>query len=304
MKASGCWSVCRAVALAVSVMLANGSAIAQDRGAVALEQMVDGLGVSGRVLVIAAHPDDEDTNLIAWLARGRHVETAYLSLTRGDGGQNLIGNELGEALGVIRTEELLAARRVDGGQQFFSRAFDFGFSKNAEETFDHWPHEMILGDVVRVVRQFRPHVMVAVFSGTRRDGHGHHEASGILAREAFELAADTSRFPREEFGAPWQVDKLYRSARFDRVAATLEIPVGEYDPVLGRSFAEIAGESRSRHSSQGFGVLERKGPISTYVGREATRTQMGPATEERSLFDGVDTTWSRFRTVVGQRQAG
>lgn len=284
----------RMFVMALGSLLLSGTATAQSRGAAALEQMVDGLGTSGRVLMIAAHPDDEDTNLIAWLARGRHVETAYLSLTRGDGGQNLIGNELGEALGVIRTEELLAARRVDGGQQYFTRAFDFGFSKSAEETFEHWPHDTILGDVVRVVRQFRPHVIVAVFSGTPRDGHGHHQASGILALEAYKLSADTARFPRKEFGEPWTPLKLYRSARFNRVAGTLEIPVGEYDPVLGRSFAEIAGESRSQHSSQGFGALQRKGPVTTWVAREESRVEAGPAADERSLFDGVDTTWTRF----------
>src|SRR5216110_1591677 len=148
-----------------------------------------------RVLWIAAHPDDEDTNLIAWLARGRNVNTAYMSLTRGDGGQNLIGNELGEALGVIRTEELLAARRVDGAQQFFTRAFDFGFSKDTLDTYRHWPRDSILGDLVRVVRAFKPHVIIAVFSGTPRDGHGHHQVSGLLARTAFDLSGDTTRFP-------------------------------------------------------------------------------------------------------------
>jgi LmbE family N-acetylglucosaminyl deacetylase len=148
-------------------------------------------------MMIGAHPDDEDTFLIAWLSRGRHVQTAYLSLTRGDGGQNLIGNELGEALGVIRTEELYAARRVDGAQQFFTRAFDFGFSKDTVDTFRHWPRDEVLGDVVSAVRAFRPHVIVAVFSGTPRDGHGHHQVSGILAREAYELAPDTGRFPVE-----------------------------------------------------------------------------------------------------------
>src|SRR3954465_6358725 len=148
-----------------------------------------------RVLWIAAHPDDEDTNFIAWLARGRNVKTAYMSLTRGDGGQNLIGNELGEALGVIRTEALLAGRRVYGAEQFFTRAFDFGFSKDTIDTYKHWPRDTILGDVVRVVRAFRPHVIVAVFSGTPRDGHGHHQVSGLLARSAYDAAGDTARFP-------------------------------------------------------------------------------------------------------------
>src|SRR5438045_4241339 len=148
-----------------------------------------------RVLWIAAHPDDEDTNLIAWLARGRNVNTAYMSLTRGDGGQNLIGNELGEALGVIRTEELLAARRIDGAHQYFGREYDFGFSKTADETRQHWPQDSVLNDVMTVMRAFRPHIVITTFSGTPRDGHGHHQISAIIAREAYDKAADTLRFP-------------------------------------------------------------------------------------------------------------
>src|SRR5438270_9063364 len=144
-----------------------------------------------RVLWIAAHPDDEDTNLIAWLARGRNVNTAYMSLTRGDGGQNLIGNELGEALGVIRTEELLAARRIDGAHQYFGREYDFGFSKSAAETLQHWPRDSVLNDVMTVMRAFRPHIVITTFSGTPRDGHGHHQVSAIIAREAYDRAADT-----------------------------------------------------------------------------------------------------------------
>src|SRR5687767_4655714 len=170
------------------------------QGVPELHESISGLSNPMRVLVIGAHPDDEDTRLITWLARGRHVETAYLSLTRGDGGQNLIGNELGEALGAIRTEELLAARRIDGALQYFTRAYDFGFSKSADETYRHWPKDTLLGDVVRVVRAFRPHVIVAVFSGTERDGHGHHTVSGLLAREAYELSGDAARYPVQGFG--------------------------------------------------------------------------------------------------------
>src|ERR671931_2438200 len=203
------------IALAVSsLVLAPPAAPAQERGAAALGELIQGLGVNARVLVIGAHPDDEDTQLIAWLARGRHVETAYLSLTRGDGGQNLIGNELGEALGVIRTEELLAARRIDGAHQYFTRAYDFGFSKTAEETFRHWPHDSVLGDVVKVVRAFRPHVIISIWSGTPQDGHGHHQAAGILAREAYDASADTARFPADTFGAPWAVPKFYRNTSY------------------------------------------------------------------------------------------
>lgn len=241
-----------------------------------------------RVLVIGAHPDDEDTQLISWLQRGGRSETAYLSLTRGDGGQNLIGNELGEALGVIRTEELLAARRVDGAHQYFTRAYDFGFSKSAAETFLHWPKDSLLNDVVTVVRTFRPHVILAVFSGTPRDGHGQHQVSGILSREAYDAAGDVSRFPEDKFGPAWTPLKFYRGARFSPASATLRFNVGEYNPELGRSYAEIAGESRSQHKSQGFGALQRKGVVWNFVRREATRVNETAAAEkENSIFDGV-----------------
>lgn len=268
-----------------------------DRGAAALGSTLAGLGTTGRVLTIAAHPDDEDTQFITWLARGRHVETAYLSLTRGDGGQNLIGNELGEALGVIRTQELMAARRIDGGRQYFTRAFDFGFSKNAEETYQNWPKDTILGDVVRVVRAFRPHVVVAFFSGTPRDGHGHHQVSGLLAREAYDAAGDTVRYPVREFGPAWTPAKFYRSSRQAPDSASHRMNVGEYDPLLGRSYYEISAESRSQHKSQGFGVLQRKGTIFGFVKREASRVnEATPANSEKSIFDGVDTTWARLAT--------
>ena len=269
-----------------------------DRGAAALGELIAGLGTSARVLMIGAHPDDEDTQLIAFLARGRHVETAYLSLTRGDGGQNLIGNELGEGLGVIRTEELLAARRIDGAQQYFTRAYDFGFSKSAEETYKHWPKDSILRDVVTVVRGFKPHVIVAVFSGTPRDGHGHHQVSGILAREAYDLAGDTVRFPTRTTNGlgPWTVTHFYRGQRGNAPNATYAMNVGEYSPLLGRSYAEIAGESRSQHKSQGFGVLQRKGVQMDYVRREASRLR-STATEQ-PLFEGIDTTFTRFRGAL------
>src|ERR1019366_4798669 len=225
-----------------------------------------------RVLVIAAHPDDEDTQLITWLQRGGRAQTAYLSLTRGDGGQNLIGNELGEQLGVIRTEELLAARRVDGAHQFFTRAYDFGFSKTATETFAHWPKDSLLEDVVTVVRSWRPEVIVSVFSGTPRDGHGQHQVSAILAKEVYETAAaDTVRFPVSKFGPAWTPLKFYRFARFSLAEPTIRVNVGEYNPALGKSYAEIAADSRSQHKSQGFGSLQRKGPVWDMLRRESTR---------------------------------
>src|SRR6478672_9239546 len=245
-----------------------------------------------RVLWIAAHPDDEDTQLITWLSRSGRAETAYLSLNRGDGGQNLIGNELGEALGVIRTEELLAARRIDGAHQYFTRAYDFGFSKTADEAFSHWPKDSLLGDVVKVVRAFKPQVMIAFFAGTPRDGHGQHQVSAILAREAYESAAeDTVKFPVAKFGAPWRVSKLYRTGRQDPQLATLAINVGEYNPVLGESYAEIAAESRSQHKSQGFGSLKRKGVVKSYLIRVDSRVAApADAKMEKTIFDGLDVT--------------
>lgn len=303
LRDSHSFRVASAVALTLLLLSPPRSSAAQDRGAAALAPLVEGLGVSGRVLVIAAHPDDEDTQLITWLAKGRHIETAYLSLTRGDGGQNLIGNELGEALGAIRTEELLAARRLDGGRQYFTRAFDFGFSKNAEETLTQWSRDSIVRDVVTVVRQFRPHVIVAVFSGTPADGHGHHQVSGILAREAYDASGDTVRFPRSTTAGygPWTVAKFYRSALFrmqDR--ATLRMNVGEYDAVLGRSYSEIASDSRSQHKSQAMGALQLKGVRFDQVLREATRAAGAPTNprEEGGLLDGIDTTWARFAPLM------
>jgi LmbE family N-acetylglucosaminyl deacetylase len=286
----------RTLALALSI-IAPRLLSAQERGATALGEAVDGLDVTARVLLIGAHPDDEDTQLLTWLARGRQVETAYLSLTRGDGGQNLIGNELGPVLGMIRTEELLAARRLDGGRQYFTRAYDFGFSKTAEETYTHWPKDSLLIDVVTVVRAFRPQIIVAVFSGTPRDGHGHHQVSAMLAREAFDAAADTMRFPpRTTLGlGAWSPVKFYRAARFAPREATVSFNVGELSPLRGRSYAEIASESRSQHLSQGFGVLQRRGTSMDYLTLEAVHggAVLGRM-RERSPLDGVDAGWSRF----------
>ena len=244
-----------------------------------------------RVLWIAAHPDDEDTQMITWLSRGGRAETAYLSLNRGDGGQNLIGNELGEQLGIVRTEELLAARRIDGAHQYFTRAFDFGFSKTAAETFSHWPKDSLLADVVTVIRAFRPHIIMTTFSGTPLDGHGHHQVSAILAKEAYEGAsADTVRFPAQVYGQPWTPLKFYRHARFSpEGTATIRVNVGEYNPAFGKSYAEIAAESRSQHKSQGFGTIQRKGPVWDVFRREATRVNADtPADKERSIFDGLE----------------
>ena len=203
-------------------------------GIVALQQELRMLGHNKRVLMIGAHPDDEDTELLTLLVRGMGAEAAYLSLNRGEGGQNLIGPELGEALGLIRTEELLAARKLDGARQYFTRAYDFGFSKSLEETWRFWPRDSVLKDVVRIVREFRPQIIVSIFSGTPRDGHGQHQAAGWAAREVFRIAEDSTRFPG--VGDPWRPLKLYRSTRFDSAATTLCLNGGVLDrggrPVL------------------------------------------------------------------------
>ena len=296
------WShVVRRAAIVAAALLAGHAALAAqanvEKGAPALGSTLNSLGNTSRVLVIGAHPDDEDTQLIAWLARGRHVETAYLSLTRGDGGQNLLGNELGEILGVIRTQELLAARRIDGGRQYFTRAFDFGFSKNADETFKHWPRDTVMGDVVRVVRAFRPQVIVAIFSGTPTDGHGHHQVAGILSKEVYETSMDSVLFPVATHGTPWTASKFYRRIRTTTAAAT-RMNVGEYDPLIGRSYAELAADSRSQHKSQGFGQVQPKGTIFDQVGLEASRvSDVAQAATEGSIFAGIDTTWVRLAAL-------
>jgi len=288
----------RVVSLVCAGLLALApSARGQRVDAGKLGEEIAGLGTTARVLMIGAHPDDEDTQLIAWLAKARHIETAYLSLTRGDGGQNLIGNELGPALGMIRTEELLAARRIDGGHQYFTRAYDFGFSKTLEETLDHWPKDSILSDVVAVIRAFRPHVIISVWSGTPADGHGHHQFSGVVAREAFDAAGDTVRFPPSRLSGldAWTPSKFYRLRR-NGSGASLAFDVGEYAPLLGESYSEIATQSRSQHRSQGQGALPRIGPVYTAVKLEVSRVSDADASET-GLFDGMDTTWSRFKSV-------
>ena len=265
----------------------------------------------GSVLYVAAHPDDENTHVITYLARGRGYRTAYLSLTRGDGGQNLLGPQLGEALGVARTQELLVARRLDGGQQYFSRARDFGYSKDYRETLRIWGEEAVLADVVRVIRVFRPDVVVTRFSPMPAETHGHHTASAVLAVEAFKRAGDPRAFP-EQLGAlaPWQPKRILhnRGGPLGVAAAVPDGPgvvrldVSGIDSVLGESFASIAARSRGMHKTQGFGMDGMEGP------REApaeTRTEgflpLGGELATHDLLDGIDTTWSR---VAGGAEIG
>ncbi|ALW86583.1 LmbE family protein [Hymenobacter sedentarius] len=252
------------------------------------------LNVLGSVMYIAAHPDDENTRLIAYMANERLLETSYLSCTRGDGGQNLIGPELREGLGVIRTQELLAARRLDGGRQFFTRANDFGFSKTSDETFRIWDKEQVLADMVWVIRQRRPDVLITRFPPDARAGHGHHQASAILAAEAFDAAGDPKRFPEQlQYVQAWQPKRLlWNTGSFfvkpgEDMSGYLKLDAGGYNPLLGQSYGEIAARSRSNHRSQGFGSAAQRGEALEYFqpvkGDKATK----------DLFEGVDQTWNR-----------
>lgn len=251
-----------------------------------------------RVLMIAAHPDDEDTSVLATLARGYGARTAYLSLTRGDGGQNLLGGELGEGLGLVRTGELVAARAIDGAVQFFTRAFDFGFSKTAEETFRHWPEEELLRDVTWVIRTFRPHVILSVFTGTPVDGHGQHQAAGIVARRAFDVAGDPEVFPDQlSLGVePWSVGKFYQLNRFGRGTSSVDLETGALDPLLGRSYFQVAMRSRSQHRSQDMGSAQSPGPRESGGSLETSRV---PAGSEDGFFAGVDTTLAGIARRAG-----
>ena len=256
-------------------------------------QKIKNLEVFGSVLYVAAHPDDENTRLLSYFAQEKGYRTGYLSLTRGDGGQNLIGKEQGELLGVLRTQELLAARRIDGAEQFFSRAYDFGYSKTPEETFELWGKEKILSDVVWVIRNFKPDVIITRFPTTGEGGHGHHTASAILAGEAFEAAADPKRFPEQlRYVQVWQAKRLFwNTFNFGTTNTTaedqLQFDVGAYNPLTGLSIGEIAAKSRTNHKSQGFGSSESRGSQIEYLkyikGWKANKTP----------FDSISTTINR-----------
>lgn len=241
----------------------------------------------GSVLYVAAHPDDENTLLIAYLARGRNYRTAYLSITRGDGGQNVLGPQFGEELGVARTQELLAARRLDGGRQFFTRAMDFGFSKDYQETLRIWDRQQVLSDVVRVIREFRPDVIINRFSTHPGGTHGHHTASAVLSLEAFKLAGDAGAFPEQHL-PPWQPKRIFVNGRGE---GSIHLEITGDDPVTGLSFNDLAVRSRAMHKTQGFdnfrGFGGGNGPRTEYFQLLAG----SPATND--IFDGIDTTWNR-----------
>ncbi|HEV2481353.1 MAG TPA: PIG-L family deacetylase [Puia sp.] len=265
------------------------------------------LNVLGTVLYVAAHPDDENSRLIAYMAKDRLYRTGYLSMTRGDGGQNLIGDEQGVELGLIRTQEMLAARRVDGAEQFFSRAFDFGFTKSTEEALKTWGEQKILSDAVWVIRKFQPDVIITRFPPDARAGHGHHSASAVLAHEAFLEAADPTKFPEQfQYGVkPWKATRiLWNTFNFGGNNTTsedqLKIDVGAFNPILGKSYGEIAAESRTNHKSQGAALTPARGSFDEYfslVDGEPAHTDP---------MDGVETSWrrvpggERIEGMVGQ----
>ena len=253
----------------------------------ALDRALARLSTHQRLLVIAAHPDDEDTRVLTWVSRALGGEAAYFSLNRGEGGQNLIGPDLGVGLGLLRSRELLAARQIDGARQYFSRAYDFGFTRSFEETFDEWPKPILLADAMRVIRRFKPQVLVAVFPPVARSGHGQHWVSAVVAEEAFALSGDPQAFPelRREGLEPWEVAAFYRSAWWDPAAATLELPLGTLEPWSGRSIFQLALASRSQHRCQDMGFEQ---PLGDAPGRLAWVAGEGGG-EADELFAGIDT---------------
>ncbi len=264
-----------------------------------LEIAVEKLNVLGSVLYVGAHPDDENTAVLAYLSKGRKYRTAYLSVTRGEGGQNLIGPEQGAEIGIIRTQELMSARRIDGAEQFFTRAVDFGYSKTAEETFEFWGKEKTLSDIVWVIRKFRPDVIMSRFSARSGGGHGHHIATALLIKEAFAAAADPNKFPEQlKYVSAWRAKRLLWNTwrpNPEEIKNLLQIDTGEYNPLLGKSYSEIAAESRSQHKSQGFGSAGRRGNQTNYFEVAAGE----PAT--RDIFEGIDVSWNR---VPGGQKVG
>ncbi len=282
--------------LLIAFLPANARIQPDTPDAATLQLLMKRLTVVGSALYVGAHPDDENTAALSYLSMGKLVRTAYLALNRGEGGQNLIGPEQGDQLGVIRTQELLAARSIDYAGQFFTRAIDFGFSKSPEESLRIWGKDEVLSDVVWVFRKFRPDVIILRFPSTG-SGHGHHIASAILAEEAFSAAADPSRFPEQlRYTKPWKAKRIVwnryswgRDQISDQEKATLsKMELGDYNPVLGKSYTELAGVSRSMHKSQGFGDSEDRGRITEYFKHVAGE----PAGQD--LFEGIDLTWNRI----------
>lgn len=284
--------------LSLSLLSLTASAQVPSLSTGEIYQNIKRLNVVGSVLHVAAHPDDENTLMLTYMSKEQMVRTGYLSLTRGDGGQNLIGAEQGYNIGVIRTQELLEARKVDGAQQFFSRAYDFGFSKTREETLNFWDQNKVLGDVVWMIRKFQPDVIITRFPPDPRAGHGHHQTSGYLAEKAFSLAADPKAFSDQlKYVKPWQAKRLVwntfspgftNSAPKDEKGSFVSQEISGYNKVLGKSYTEISALSRSQHKSQGFGsASSRAERIDYFLHKEGE-----PAS--KSIFDGIDLTWKRI----------
>ncbi|MCI4667804.1 MAG: PIG-L family deacetylase [Bacteroidia bacterium] len=271
------------------------------KSAAEIEHMLRNLQVLGSVMYLAAHPDDENQRVIAYFDKGKGYRTSYLALTRGDGGQNLIGDEKGPLLGMLRTQELLGARRIDGGEQLFSRAYDFGYSKTHDETLEIWDKEKVLADVVWAIRKFRPDVIITRFATPEKGGggHGHHTSSAILAHEAFDLANDPNAFPEQlKYVKPWQPKRLLWNNYWvfrryepteEQLKDIVKINVGDYDPLLGKSYGEIADAARSMHKCQAFGAALIRGERFEYLELEKGDPLKG------GLFDDIDVSWNRVR---------
>lgn len=283
---------------------ANTRPAPEDKGATGLALLLRRLQTIASVLHTAAHPDDESTEMLAYCARKEGARAAYLSLNRGDGGQNGIGPELGDMLGVLRTEELLASRKIDGAEQYFTRAYDFGFTRSVEETLQKWNREEILGDMVRVIRRMRPLVVVNGWTGTAQDGHGQHQTAGLLTPEAIKAAADPHRFPEQvkQGLQPWSVLKFYARRFGGGQGPRAEFDVGVDDPVIGRSYMEIAADGRSRHRSQDFGQVQPRGSFVRSFPRLDSPLGINIETPqiEKSLFEGLDVSLTGVAKFAGK----
>ncbi len=280
----------------ISLIIFYGNGNSQPQKILSTSEIINSLeklNVLGSVLYIAAHPDDENTSLMAYLSKGKKYRTGYLSLTRGDGGQNLIGSEKGVEIGILRTQELLQARKIDGGEQFFTRAVDFGYSKSPEETFEFWGKEEILEDVVYVIRKFKPDVIITRFPVGSSGGHGHHTASALIAAEAFKAAADPNKFPEQLKNLEvWKTKRIFWNnwrPSVNDASGLISVDVGDYNPHYGKSYTELGAESRSMHKSQGFGASAFRGSRFEYF----QLIEGEPA--EDNIFDDIDITWNRIQ---------
>ncbi len=291
----------RKIGLLLSICMLVVTSMSAQKTSADIYAQIKKMGVVGSVLYVAAHPDDENNSFLPYLTKERMYRTAYLSLTRGDGGQNLIGKEQGVELGFIRTQELLAARAQDGAEQYFSRAYEFGFSKSSEEALSIWDHQQVLSDAVWVIRKFQPDIIITRFPRDARAGHGHHSASAIIANEAYIAAADSTKFPEQfAYGVkPWKAKRiLWNTFNFGTVNTTndtqLKLEVGGYNAVLGKSYGEIGAEARTMHKSQGEGRPKRRG--ASYEFFETT----GGDIPTSDIMDGIETNWDRFQAPAIQ----